>query len=249
VSSAPSHRALAERQRRRGASGRARLTLALLLAVSLVLWIFRAPILRGVGGVLVAEDALAPVDVIAVSHANVRASALEAAALYRQGLGRRVVVAECKKDELDARLRELGVPYPASHELVVAILERSGVPRSAITVLPGAVDGTNPEIAVYVRFARREKPATLLYVTSRSHTARAGRRLRREAPGTRILVHASRWDDFDVDTWWHRRGSTREVMTEYLRWFNTFVLGDYWRSRSVSGAGDGLAPQEAAERP
>ena len=202
-----------------------------MLATPLVLWIARVPILRGLGSVLVAEDALGPADVIAVSHANVRASALEAAELYREGLARRVVVAEWKKEELETKLDELGVPHLASHELVVAILERSGVPREAVTVLPGSVDGTNAEITVYVRFANRERPGTLLYVTSRSHTARAGRRLRREAPGTRILVRAPRWDDFHVDTWWYRRGSTREVMTEYLRGFNSFVLGDYWRAR------------------
>ena len=226
-----------------------RLGLALVLVAPLVVWIFRTPILRAVGGVLVAEDALVPVDVIAVSHANVRASALEAAALYREGIGRRIVVAEWKKEALEAKLDELGVPHLASHELVVAILERSGVPREEITVLPGSVDGTNPEITVYVRFANREKPRALLYVTSRSHTARAARRLRREAPGTRILVRAPRWDDFDADAWWHRRGSTREVMTEYLRWFNSFVLGDWWRARPVSGTGDGLAPEQAAKRP
>ena len=226
-----------------------RLTLALVLVTPLVLWSFRGPILRGLGGALVAEDALAPVDVIAVSHANVRASALEAAALYREGLARRIVVAEWKKEELKTKLDELGVPYLASHELVVAILERSGVPREAITVLPGSVDGTNPEITIYVRFANREKLRSLLYITSRSHTARAAGRLRAEAPRTRILVHASRWDDFDVDTWWLRRGSTREVMTEYLRWFNSFVLGDHWRARPVSGSGDGVAPQEAALAP
>jgi len=220
----------------------------LVLAAPLALWIFRAPVLRALGGLLVAEDALAPVDVIAVSHANVRASALEAAALYREGLGRRIVVAEWKHDELERKLEELGVPLLASHELVVAILERSGVPREAITVLPGAVDGTNPEVAVYVRFANREKPGALLYVTSRSHTARAARRLRREAPATRILVHASRWDDFDVETWWHRRGSTREVMTECLRWFNSFVLGDHWRARPGS-RGNGPASEQAAKRP
>jgi uncharacterized SAM-binding protein YcdF (DUF218 family) len=204
--------------------------LVLVLVAPLVVWAFRFPILRAMGGVLVAEDALAPVDVIAVSHANVRASALEAAALYHEGIGRRFVVAECKKEAFEERLDELGVPHLTSHELVVAILERSGVPREAITVLPGSVDGTNPEIAVYARFANRAKPGSLLYVISRSHTARAARRLRREAPGTRILVHAPRWDDFHADTWWHRRGSTREVMTEYLRWFNSFVLGDWWRA-------------------
>jgi uncharacterized SAM-binding protein YcdF (DUF218 family) len=245
VSSAPRRRRLAERAPR----GRARLRLALvLLAVGVAAWAVRAPLLRAVGHALVAEDPVAPVDVVAVSHANVRASALEAAALYRDGVARRFVVAEWERDDLKAMLDELGVPHPASHELAVAILAKSGVPRDAITVLPGGVDGTNPEITAVVRFAQRERPASLLYVTSRSHTARAAERLRREAPGTRILVRASRWDDFDPDRWWHRRGSTREVWTEYLRWFNSYVLGDRWRARTARPE-PAAAPQGASTQP
>lgn len=197
-------------------------------------WLVRRPLLRAVGGALVAEDAIAPVEVIAASHADGRASALEAAALFREGVGRRVVVAEWERDPLTEKLRERGVPYLAPHELTVAILEKSGVPRKAITVLPGQVDGTNPELTVLIRFLHRERPDGLLYVTSRSHTARAAERLRREAPGARILVRASRWDDFDPDRWWERRGSSREVWTEYLRWFNSRILGDAWRRRPAT---------------
>jgi len=226
-----------------------RLVLALVLLTLLVVWLARVPILRALGGALVAEDALTPVDVIAVSHANVRGTALEAAALVRESLGRRVVVAEGRRDEVDRWLAEIGVVVPAPQDIAVEILVKSGVAREMITVLPGAVDGTNTEITVLVRFAKREKPESLLYVTSRSHTARAGWRLRREAPGTRMLVRAPRNDDFDVDSWWQRRGSTREVMTEYLRSFNSYVLGDHWRGRNASGARDAPRADEAPEGP
>ena len=97
--------------------------------------------------------------------------------------------------------------------------------------------------------ANQERPEALLYLTSRSHTARAAWRLRREAPGTRTLVRAPRTDDFHVDSWWHRRGSTREVMTEYLRSFNSYVLGDAWRERRASGAGDRPRADQASQRP
>lgn len=223
--------------------------LALVLATSVVVWLARVSILRAIGGALVAEDALAPVDVIAVSHANVRGTALEAAALLREGIGRRVVVAEGRRDETDRHLAEIGVVVPAPQDVAIEILVKSGVPREKITVLPGGVDGTNAEITVLVRLANREKTQSMLYVTSRSHTARAAWRLRREAPGTRMLVRAPRTDDFDVDAWWHRRGSTREVMTEYLRSLNSYVLGDRWRARKPSGAGDPPRADEAPEGP
>ena len=54
--------------------GGVRLLLALVLVTACALWVGRAPILRTIGGVLVAEDALGPADVIAVSHANVLTS-------------------------------------------------------------------------------------------------------------------------------------------------------------------------------
>jgi len=223
--------------------------LALTLATVVVVWLARVPILRAVGSALVAEDALAPVDVIAVSHANLRESALEVALLHREGFGRRLVVVEGRTDWIQRHLEEIGVWTPLPHELAVDILVRRGVPREAITVLPGAIDGTNTEITVLVHFANREKLESMLYVTSRSHTARAAWRLRREAPGTRMLVRAPRTDDFDVDAWWRRRGSTREVMTEYLRSFNSYVLGDRWRGREPSGAGDAARPDDAAQGP
>jgi hypothetical protein len=82
-----------------------------------------------------------------VSHCERPArAALEAAALYQEGIARRIVVAEARRTASKRRLDELGVVLPTTHELVVAILERSGVPAEAITVLPGAVDGTNTEI-------------------------------------------------------------------------------------------------------
>jgi hypothetical protein len=206
------------------------MVVALVPVALLVLWVARAPVLRTIGGALVAEDAPAPVDVIAVSHADLRRTALEAAALFREGIARRIVLAEGRQDNVQRQLEDIGVVLPRPHDVMVTILERSGVPHDAITVLPGGVDGTNAEITLYVSFANRERLGSLLYVIPRSHTARAGWRLRREAPGTRILVRAPRTDDFHVDSWWHRRGSTREVMTEYLRSFNSYALGDHWRA-------------------
>jgi hypothetical protein len=53
--------------------------------------------------------------------------------------------------------------------------------------------------------------------------------LRRALPaGTRLLVRAPRTDRFHADSWWRSRENSREVVTEYLRWFNTLILRDPW---------------------
>jgi uncharacterized SAM-binding protein YcdF (DUF218 family) len=206
----------------------ASLAVALLLLGG-ALWLARRPLLTGLGAALVAEDPLAPVAAIVVSTTNVRATALEGATLYRDGVAPTLLIPRWHSDDIDAELARRGVRYLDVTGLAQAILTASGVPTAAVRVLPGAVDGTGAEVAAIAAWAQREAPASLLYITARNHTARARRRLRRVVPpGTRVLVRASRYDRFAPDGWWHRRGAAREVMSEYLRWLNTFVLGDPW---------------------
>jgi uncharacterized SAM-binding protein YcdF (DUF218 family) len=212
------------RARRRGVLA---VGVALLLGA---LWLARVPLLSGIGGALVAEDPLAPVQVIVVSTANARANALEAAALYHDAVAPRLAVLTWRHDAIDDELDRRAVHYPSPTDLAVMILEHSGVPREAVEVVPGKVDGTNTELSAIAAYARRERLSSLVYLTARSHTARARWRLRRELePATRISVRSSRWDPFAAAGWWRSRGPSREVMSEYLRWVNTFLLGDRWR--------------------
>src|SRR5439155_1320760 len=100
-------------------------------------WIARRPLLVAIGSMLVVEDALAPVDVIVISSAGVREDSLEAAQLYHDGISRRLVVAKWFDEPLDAELRRIGVQNLDATSLALAILEHSGVPSSAVTVVPG----------------------------------------------------------------------------------------------------------------
>lgn len=219
-----------------GSPGRRRAVPTLALGLGALLaaaWVVRRPLLTAVGSFLVAEDPLAPAEVLIVSNTNVRAVALEAADLYRAGVSASILLPEQRADRLDALLERRGVRLASTTALARAILEASGVPPTAIALLPGPVDGTSAEIRAIVAHAARERPRRILYLTARSHTARARRKLRRELPpGTDAAVRASRYDPFAAESWWQRRGTTREVLTEYLRWVNTFALGDLWRRRS-----------------
>jgi uncharacterized SAM-binding protein YcdF (DUF218 family) len=207
----------------------------ILLGVALVAWQSRDRVLTAVGTALTAEDPLAPVEVIVTSIAAGRADALESARLYHQGIGRRIVLARWQEEPLDDELRRLGVPWLPISELVVAMLEKSGVPAEAIRMLDGPIDGLNTEITTVAEFAHQEKPASLLFVTARSHSRRARWLLQRLLPAdTRLLVRAPAGDAFRPDAWWHSRGGSREVAMEYLRWANTFGLRDFWQDTPPS---------------
>jgi uncharacterized SAM-binding protein YcdF (DUF218 family) len=162
--------------------------------------------LISVAQVLVAEEPPVPAEVLVVSIAKSKAAALEAAYLYQQQISARVMLFTWDSEPIAATLRQLGIADPSRTELARMILEQSGVPANAIEVLPDLVDGTETEIAAVATFVRQRMPVSLLFITARSHTARARWLLRREvSPHTRVYVTSSRFDHFAVESWWRKR--------------------------------------------
>lgn len=194
-------------------------------------WQARRPLLAAVGGAVVSEDEPMHADVAVASLSDARATAFEAARLWRDGWVRRVVVFTWWDSRLDRTLRELGVPVLTPDEASVAILERLGVPRGAIEVRREPVNGTSAEIAALAALARDRSMEGVVYVTARSHSRRArwmlGRALDR---GTAVAVRSPREDAFDPDAWWRSRDDARELLAELGRWANVLVLRDRWAS-------------------
>jgi uncharacterized SAM-binding protein YcdF (DUF218 family) len=198
-------------------------TLALALAL---LW---RPALRGGGAALIAEDSLAPADVIVVSGSTLLPDAFEAARLYRDGYAPRVLVPGAMPEPYLDDVRALGIARRSAVDLARTVLERSGVPAAAIEIVSDPVDGTEAEAAVIAAFVARQRPQRLLIVTARTHGARTRWLLRHLLPAqTALIVRSPADDPFQPDAWWHSRESARETMAEYLRWANT-LLGDLWR--------------------
>lgn len=212
-----------------------RLVLGGLAALALT-WFAHRSVLVGAAALLVDEDPVTPAEIMVVSNSTPQAASLEAALLYRQRVSNRIIIADWIEDPLIESVRALGIPRLGVTDLSKAILERSGVPSSAITILDDRVDGTESEISAIATFVDQHRPASLLIITARSHTARTKWLLHRKLPnGTRVAVHSPRFDRFPVDAWWHDREHSREVITEYLRWFNTMYLPDMW-SRQIDSA-------------
>jgi len=195
----------------------------LVLGGALAAWLGRERVLATMGALVVAEDPLQATDAIVVSVASTRAGALGAARLYRQKVAPLVVVSRLRETAADRDIRALGVTLLASHDLARAVLERSGVPRGAIAALDHPVEGTGEEIEVLAAFARARKLRSLCYLTARTHTARARWLLRRELPGTTVVVRAVELPEFAPDAWWHDRGQTRELAIEMVRWMGELL--------------------------
>ena len=209
---------------------RSRMLLASLLLVMVTGWFTRGLLFEGVGDLLVSEDALERTGWLVLSGADAGATSLEGVQLYREAVAMHVLVVSWKKNPLEERIEALGIRQPTPNELITSVLEKGGVPSAAISVVSGAVDGTESEISVVADFARAQGVSSLLYVTTRTHTARARYLLKRRlGKSARVLVRASRFDPFTSTAWWHNRDQSREVLAEYLRWTNSLVLSDLWQ--------------------
>lgn len=191
------------------------------MALFVTFWAAHERALARLGASLVHEDAREPVDVVVISNADVRGGALEAAALYRAHFAQRIVIPAWQDDPLDDELRALSVPALGPTRLAREILLRSGVPEAAITVLGPAVDGTGSETDAIARFARSGGAQRLLFLTARTHTARAHWLLdRRMPPGVHASVRSPERDTFRPDAWWRSTDDAREVAFECLRWLH-----------------------------
>ncbi len=197
-----------------------------------VAWLARHQLLTLAGWLLVAEDSVVPVEVIAVSNSTSMPDLLEAAHLYREGIAPAIVFPTAAPEPYAEELSRLGTPRLLPAEYATWILELAGVPRTAVHALSTITDGTETGIAAVATYARKARPPALMYVTARNHTTRARALLRRELPaGTTIVMHSPRTDTFAPESWWYSRAASREVAMEYLRWVNTFVLHDLWANQ------------------
>jgi len=193
------------------------------------LWIFRAPLLTSIAGVLVEEDVWAPADFAAVLSETQLSTVAVAADAVRGGYVKRVLLLATDKRADDEFLRKLQIAVPPAHEIATLVLVRLGVPREAIVVAPLPGAGTNVAIRAIARYAKMHGARSVILIAPRSHTHRAAVLLRRAlGPGALVVVRASPHDGFEPRGWWRNRDQAREVMVESLRWLNSLVLGDLW---------------------
>ena len=189
----------------------------------------RRIVLQGAADLLVVEDDVAAVDLVALSGASIRAGAFEAAEWVRARRAQTVLVPNWPLTPIDRMTRDLGVSSPSVMDLAHDILVRRGVPEASILIADQPADGTGLEVMALAAVVARRGVRSVLFLTDPTHTARARWLLRRRLPaGVAVGVRSPRWTRLGTP-WWHDRAAARDVALEYLRWANELVLGDPWR--------------------
>jgi uncharacterized SAM-binding protein YcdF (DUF218 family) len=182
-------------------------TLLVLLAVIAAVWIFSAPLLRGIGSVLEAGGPPVAADAIVVLSGDGRGNRmLKGAELGKQGYAP-VVIASNGGDRYARTDSALAIEFAIAH----------GYPAGLFLETKWKATSTLEEARNTVALLRARGIHRILIVTSAWHTARAGRIYRRLAP--ELEIHLVGVDDpaWDHGNWWRRREGRKEFIVEFSK--------------------------------
>lgn len=181
-----------------------------------------------VGGWLVVEDRLQPVDAIVVLGGHLPFRALEAGELYRRGIGGEVWLMPHDIHVEDRALAELGLFVPQEFVHNKAVLEKVGVPSSAIRIMRSSVHTTQEELRFVSTELERRKLSRVAIVTSKFH-ARRVRTIWDVSIGNRFLavVRTSPRDPYNPERWWRHSGDAFLTLREL------FGIANVWASYPI----------------
>jgi uncharacterized SAM-binding protein YcdF (DUF218 family) len=177
-----------------------------------------------VGDWLVSEDPLQKADAIAVLSGAMPLRALEAAKLYREGYAPEVWLTH--PDGPAEKLQSLGIPYTGEDAYNQQILEHQGIPAGTIEILDPSIRNTADEITVISDFLARNssQTQTVIIVTSKVHTRRAGILWRRLAPRRlHAVIRGASDDPFRPSRWWATTTDALDVVREVLGTLNAWA--------------------------
>jgi len=193
----------------------------LIIAVFLYILLsyFHGPILTQLGKYLVVQHPATKSDLIVCLAGGDVERGLASAELFAKGLAPRIFIArEPIPDGLET-LKQKGIAYPESVDLVMMIFKGLGVPEAAVIRGDRPVQSTFEEAERVGALIKEKKYRSLILVTSPTHSRRAWLTFRQVIPDKdfRITVIPTPYSKFRAEDWWKTRRYVREVILEYQK--------------------------------
>jgi uncharacterized SAM-binding protein YcdF (DUF218 family) len=191
----------------------------LLLIIYTLLSYYHAPILARVGSYLVVEHPLEKADLIVCLAGCPVERGLAAAEAYKRGLGQRIFISREVLPDGDEILRQRGLHYPESRDLMKMMLQGLGVPASDCLTSDRCVQSTYEEAKEVMDFTQKNAYRSVIIVTSPIHSRRAWLTFKKvfEKNEVKIMMLPSRYSGFRSDDWWKTRKYLKAVAIEYQK--------------------------------
>lgn len=175
-----------------------------------------------IGRWLVVQDPLQKAQAIAVLSGRMPVRAMEAAKLYREGYAPQVWLTH--SDEPGATLSSMGISFAGEEVYNTQVLEREGVPASAIRVLSPPIVNTADELTAISSAMTAENNGAVIIVTSQVHTRRARILWHRLVSNQkRAIVRGATGDSFVPGHWWQDTSDALDVVRECLGILNAWA--------------------------
>jgi uncharacterized SAM-binding protein YcdF (DUF218 family) len=180
---------------------------------------FHGPILTQLGQYLVVQHPPAKSDLIVCMAGGDVERGLASADLFERGLAPRIFIAREPIPEGLETLKQKGIAYPESIDLMTMIFKGLGIPESAVIRSDQPVESTFEEAERVGALLQDKKYRSLILVTSPTHSRRAWLTFRKTIPDKdfRITVVPTPYSKFRAEDWWKKRRYVREVIIEYQK--------------------------------
>jgi len=187
--------------------------------IYILLSYFHGPILTQMGKYLVVQHAAAKSDLIVCLAGGSVERGIASADLFARGLAPRIFIGrEPIPDGLET-LKQKGVAYPESVDLVRMIFRGLGVPESAVITSDRPLESTFEEAEKVATLVKERGYRSLILVTSPTHSRRAWLTFRKAISDRdfRVTVIPTPYSKFGAEDWWKTRKYVREVIMEYQK--------------------------------
>ncbi|HEB75851.1 MAG TPA: YdcF family protein [Nitrospirae bacterium] len=170
---------------------------ALVVALAAAAYMFRAPVLTGMGEFLVVTTPLQKADII-VALGGSKERRQDAVELLREGVAPRVMFTGNDVDKKDYQCE--------------------GITEEATILPPGPSYSTYDDANVVLKAAEENNFRSVIIVTSPYHLRRSGFIFHEVFKGRRVnlMFHASRIKAFQMDKWWKSYIGRKLVLKEYM---------------------------------
>ncbi len=185
---------------------------------------FTVPGLSLLGRWLVIADPLDHARTIVVLSGHIPFRAMEAASIYRQGWAPEVWLTKTEETTEETALERVGIHVTSEQTYNREVLERLGVPESAIRLLDIGARNTVGELKVIARELTRLGERKAILVTSKPHSRRVRatwRALIGNSP--RAMVRYSKEDPYQPERWWRHTQDALAVSREVLGMMNVWA--------------------------
>jgi uncharacterized SAM-binding protein YcdF (DUF218 family) len=210
---------------RSGSRPRRRVVVLLVLAfLVLVGFGFSRPVLAASAQILNVGSEPEEADLIFLLGGDIHSRPSKAVELYKQGLAPRILLARAA----DTEATRIGA-FPNETDATVLMLEKLGVPDSAIVVLtpPMGVSSTTAEAVELRKYLEVSPASRVMVVTSAYHTRRARWQIRRQLDEVPVEIRMVAVEDprFDASNWWRSEAGVLAYGEEYLKFIHNWVYG------------------------